>query len=130
MATRDGLPAHKWVIAGSVMLGTIMAVLDSSIVNVALPSISGTVGATIEQITWVITGYILANVIIMPLVALLSQWFGRKNFYMANVIIFTVASIASSSIGSSERRSSTSTERPSSFSNCSAASNAFHTVAA
>jgi DHA2 family multidrug resistance protein len=76
------------------MLGTIMAVLDSSIVNVALPSISGTMGATIEQITWVITGYILANVIIMPLVALLSQWFGRKNFYMANVIIFTVASMA------------------------------------
>jgi DHA2 family multidrug resistance protein len=94
MATQDGLPAHKWVIAGSVMLGTIMAVLDSSIVNVALPSISGTMGATIEQITWVITGYILANVIIMPLVALLSQWFGRKNFYMANVIIFTVASMA------------------------------------
>jgi DHA2 family multidrug resistance protein len=94
VATKDGLPAHKWIIAGSVMLGTIMAVLDSSIVNVALPSISGTMGATIEQITWVITGYILANVIIMPLVALLSQRFGRKNFYMANVILFTVASMA------------------------------------
>src|SRR5678815_2654980 len=94
MATRDGLPAHKWVIAGAVMLGTIMAVLDSSIVNVALPSISGTMGATIEQITWVVTGYILANVIIMPLVALLSQRFGRKNFYMTSVILFTVASMA------------------------------------
>ena len=94
MATRDGLPAHKWIIAGSVMLGTIMAVLDTTIVNVALPSISGTMGATIEQITWVVTGYILANVIIMPLVALLSQRFGRKNFYLASVVIFTLASMA------------------------------------
>ena len=81
MATEEGLPTHKWIIAGSVMTGTIMAVLDSSIVNVALPSMQGTLGATIEQITWVVTGYILANVIIMPLVALLSERFGRKNFY-------------------------------------------------
>src|SRR6476620_11912572 len=94
MAAEEGKPVHKWVIAGSVMLGTIMAVLDSSIVNVALPSISGTMGATIEQITWVVSGYILANVIIMPLVALLSQRFGRKNFYMASVGIFTLASMA------------------------------------
>jgi DHA2 family multidrug resistance protein len=94
VATSDGLPAHKWIIAGSVMVGTIMAVLDTTIVNVALPSISGTMGATIEQITWVVTGYILANVIIMPLVALLSQRFGRKNFYLANVVIFTIASMA------------------------------------
>lgn len=71
-----------------------MAVLDTSIVNVALPSMSGTMGATIEQITWVVTGYILANVIIMPLVALLSGRFGRKNFYLANVVIFTAASMA------------------------------------
>ena len=71
-----------------------MAVLDSSIVNVALPRMSGTLGATIEQITWVVTGYILANVIIMPLVALLSQRFGRKNFYMTSVMLFTVASMA------------------------------------
>jgi MFS transporter, DHA2 family, multidrug resistance protein len=76
------------------MIGTIMAVLDSSIVNVALPGMSGSLGVTIEQITWVVTGYILANVIIMPLVALLSQRFGRKNFYMASVILFTVASMA------------------------------------
>ncbi len=92
-AVTEELP-HKWLIAGSVMIGTIMAVLDSSIVNVALPPMSGTLGATIEQITWVVTGYILANVIIMPLVALLSQRFGRKNFYMTSVILFTVASMA------------------------------------
>jgi DHA2 family multidrug resistance protein len=89
-----GQAPHKWLIAGSVMIGTIMAVLDSSIVNVALPGMSGTLGATIEQITWVVTGYILANVIIMPLVALLSQRFGRKNFYMTSVVLFTLASMA------------------------------------
>jgi DHA2 family multidrug resistance protein len=94
VASTERQAPHKWVIAGSVMIGTIMAVLDSSIVNVALPPMSGTLGATIEQITWVVTGYILANVIIMPLVALLSQRFGRKNFYMTSVILFTVASMA------------------------------------
>src|SRR5574338_297860 len=85
---------HKWIIAGTVMTGSIMAALDMSIVNVALPSMSGTLGATIEEITWVVTGYILANVIIMPIVALLSARFGRKNFYMASVFLFTGASVA------------------------------------
>ncbi|MEO8576454.1 MAG: DHA2 family efflux MFS transporter permease subunit [Gemmatimonadales bacterium] len=94
MENQAGEAPHKWLIAGSVMIGTIMAVLDSSIVNVALPGMSGTLGATIEQITWVVTGYILANVIIMPLVALLSQRFGRKNFYMLSVVLFTAASMA------------------------------------
>src|SRR4051812_46553366 len=76
------------------MIGTIMAVLDTSIVNVALPSMSGTLGATIEQITWVVIGDILANVIIMPIVALLSARFGRKNFFMVSIILFTAASMA------------------------------------
>jgi DHA2 family multidrug resistance protein len=81
------------VIAGSVLTGTIMAVLDSSIVNVALPSMSGSLGATIEEITWVVTGYLLSNVIIMPMMAFLSARFGRKRFYMASVVAFTVASM-------------------------------------
>lgn len=76
------------------MTGTIMSVLDTSIVNVALPDMSGTLGATIEQITWVVTGYMLSNVIIMPIIALLSARFGRKNFYLASVILFTAASMA------------------------------------
>lgn len=88
-----GAGAQKWVIAGTVMTGSIMAALDSSIVNVALPNMSGTLGATIEEITWVVTGYILANVIIMPITALLSARFGRKNFYMTSVVLFTAASM-------------------------------------
>src|SRR5882762_4738952 len=71
-----------------------MAVLDSSIVNVALPDISGTLGVTIEEITWVVTAYILAQVIVMPITGLLSARFGRKRFYTASVILFTASSMA------------------------------------
>jgi DHA2 family multidrug resistance protein len=85
---------HKWVIAGTVLTGTFMAVLDSSIVNVALPHMMGTLGATVEEITWVATGYLLSNVLVMPIIALLSARFGRKRFYMASVIAFTLASMA------------------------------------
>ncbi len=98
MASRDGRAGrgspNKWVVAGTVLTGTIMAVLDSSIVNVALPDMAGTLGATIEEITWVVSGYILSTVIIMPILALLSSRFGRKRFYQFNVILFTVASMA------------------------------------
>ena len=85
---------HKWIVAGTVLTGTIMAVLDSSIVNVALPDMSGTLGVTIEEITWVVTAYILAQVIVMPITGLLSARFGRKRFYMTSVILFTASSMA------------------------------------
>jgi MFS transporter, DHA2 family, multidrug resistance protein len=84
---------HKWLIALTVMTGTIMSALDMSIVNVALPHMRGTLGASVEEITWVSTGYILSNVIIMPIVAFLSSRFGRKNFYIFSVLLFTVASM-------------------------------------
>jgi DHA2 family multidrug resistance protein len=84
---------NKWVVAGTVMTGTIMAVLDASIVNVALPSMSGTLGATIEEITWVVTGYMLSNVIVMPLIAWLSARFGRTRFYLWSVVLFTASSM-------------------------------------
>ena len=87
-------PPHKWIIAGTVLTGTIMAVLDSSIVNVALPDMSGTLGATLEEITWVVTSYILAQVIVMPITGLLAARFGRKRFYMSSVVLFTAASMA------------------------------------
>ncbi len=84
---------NKWVIAGTVMIGTIMAVLDSSIVNVALPEIRGDFGATVEQIAWVVSGYLLATVFVMPLLGLLSARFGRKRFYISSVALFTIASM-------------------------------------
>lgn len=84
---------RKWMITLTVMTGTIMAALDMSIVNVAMPHMRGTLGASVEEITWVSIGYILSSVIIMPIVALLSSRFGRKNFYMFSVFLFTCASM-------------------------------------
>jgi DHA2 family multidrug resistance protein len=84
---------HKWLIALTVMTGNIMSSLDISIVNVALPHMRGTLGASVEEITWVSTGYILANVIIMPIVAFLSSRFGRKNYYISSVLLFTGSSM-------------------------------------
>lgn len=74
------------------MLGLIMAIIDTSIVNVALTNMAGTLGSSIDEIGWVATGYILANVIIMPLNGWLTARFGRRNFYAACIVIFTVAS--------------------------------------
>jgi DHA2 family multidrug resistance protein len=84
---------HKWLITLTVMTGNIMSSLDISIVNVALPHMRGTLGASVEEITWVSTGYILANVIIMPIVAFLSSRFGRKNYYISSVLLFTGSSM-------------------------------------
>jgi MFS transporter, DHA2 family, multidrug resistance protein len=92
--------SFKWVIAGTVMVGNIMAVLDSSIVNVALPEMAGNLGATIEEITWVVTGYILANVLIMPIVGLLSARFGRKRLYLLAIACFTLTSMLCGLAGS------------------------------
>ncbi|MGV8056660.1 MAG: DHA2 family efflux MFS transporter permease subunit [Smithellaceae bacterium] len=85
--------SHKWLIALTVMTGNIMSSLDISIINVALPHMRGTLSASVEEITWVSTGYILANVIIMPIVAFLSLRFGRKNYYIFSVLLFTGSSM-------------------------------------
>jgi DHA2 family multidrug resistance protein len=74
------------------MLGLIMAIVDTSIVNVALSNMAGTLGASIDEIGWVATGYILAQVIVMPLNGWLTARFGRRNFYAACIVIFTVSS--------------------------------------
>ena len=84
---------HKWIITLTVMVGTLMSALDTSIVNVALPYMRGSLGASVEEITWVATGYILSNVIIMPIVSMLSSRFGRKRFYLFSVVVFTLASM-------------------------------------
>src|SRR5581483_7247015 len=74
------------------MLGLIMAIIDSTIVNVALTTIGGNLGATVDEVAWVATGYILANVVIMPLNGWLTALLGRKRFYAACLAIFTIAS--------------------------------------
>jgi DHA2 family multidrug resistance protein len=87
-------PPNKWLVTAAVLTGTIMAVLDSSIVNVALPKMSGTLACSIEEITWVVTAYILSNVIVMPMIAMLSARFGRKRVYLTSVVLFTASSMA------------------------------------
>jgi DHA2 family multidrug resistance protein len=77
----------------TVMLGLIMAIIDASIVNVALNDMAGNLGSSVDEIGWVATGYILANVIVMPLNGWLTARFGRRNFYAACVALFTIASV-------------------------------------
>ncbi|HTV94314.1 MAG TPA: DHA2 family efflux MFS transporter permease subunit [Verrucomicrobiae bacterium] len=76
----------------TVMLGLIMAIIDSTIVNVALNTIGGNLGASVDEVSWVATGYILANVVVMPLNGWLTAFLGRKRFYAASLAVFTIAS--------------------------------------
>ena len=85
-------PKNKWLIAAAVTFGTLMGTIDTSIVNVALPHLRGTLSASVEEITWVSTGYIVACVIIMPLTAWLGARFGRKRIYMSGLLLFLIGS--------------------------------------
>jgi DHA2 family multidrug resistance protein len=82
-----------FLISLTVMLGMIMAIIDATIVNVALATIAGNLGASIDDAAWVATGYILASVITMPLNGWLTAYFGRKRFYAGCIAIFTIASL-------------------------------------
>ncbi|HKB89126.1 MAG TPA: DHA2 family efflux MFS transporter permease subunit, partial [Opitutaceae bacterium] len=82
----------KWVIAITASLGAILEVIDTSIINVALPDIQGNLGATLSEAGWVSTGYSCANVIIIPLTAWLSLRFGKKQYLLFSLIGFTLAS--------------------------------------
>ena len=75
------------------MLATFMEVLDTSIANVALRHIAGSLSASVEEATWVLTSYLVANAIILPMGAWFSMLLGRKRFYMTCVAIFTVSSL-------------------------------------
>src|SRR5258706_8823260 len=84
---------HRWIIAITVTLASILEILDTSIVNVAIPHMMGTLGATLDQITWVSTGYIVANVIVLPVTGWMSAYFGRRRYFAGSIALFTIASI-------------------------------------
>jgi MFS transporter, DHA2 family, multidrug resistance protein len=84
---------RRWIIVLGVMLAPLMETIDSSIVNVALPTIQGNLGATLDESAWVITGYLVANVIVIPLTPWLQTRFGRRQYFTATVIGFTVVSV-------------------------------------
>ncbi len=84
--------ANPWLIAVSVMLATFMEVLDTSIASVALPYIAGSVSATNDEATWVLTSYLVANAIVLPASSWFSLRFGRKRFLLLCIVIFTFSS--------------------------------------
>lgn len=83
----------KWAIALTAALGAILEVIDTSIVNVALTDMQATLGATVTEIGWVVTGYAIANVVLIPLSAWLGDFFGKKTYFVFSMIGFTVASV-------------------------------------
>src|ERR1700674_2079038 len=84
---------NPWIIAIGVMFGTFMEVLDTTVVNVSLPHIAGSLSATVEEATWVLTSYLVANAIVLPLTGWLANYFGRKRVLMVAVSGFTISSL-------------------------------------
>jgi DHA2 family multidrug resistance protein len=84
---------NPWVVALTVTLATFMELLDTSIANVSLPYIAGGLGRSFDEVTWILTTYLVANAVVLPMSAWLSRVFGRKNYYMACVALFTITSL-------------------------------------
>src|SRR5580658_8388022 len=83
----------QFFITVTVMLGVFMAIIDMTIVHVALPTIAGNLGCSLDDAAWIATGYILAAVVVMPLNGWLTAYFGRKTFYCGAIALFTIGSL-------------------------------------
>jgi DHA2 family multidrug resistance protein len=93
---------YRWIILIGLITAAVMEVLDTTIINVALPQMAGNLGATTQEIAWVSTSYILSNVVVLPMTAFFTERFGRKNYLTFSIILFIVASFlcgTSSSLG-------------------------------
>ena len=84
--------ARKWIITMTVILASLIELIDTSIVNVALPQMMGNLGATLDEVAWVVTAYVVANVIVIPMTGWLSAVFGRRNYFAGSIVLFTTAS--------------------------------------
>jgi DHA2 family multidrug resistance protein len=82
----------KWIITITVITASLLELIDTTIVNVSLPQIQGNLGATLTDAAWVVTGYSVANVIILPMSGWLGSFFGRKNYFLTSIILFTIFS--------------------------------------
>src|SRR3989449_10107765 len=91
--TPTGPQVNPWIIVISVMFSTFMEVLDTTVVNVSLPHIAGNLSATVDEAVWVLTSYLVANAIILPLTGWLANHFGRKRLLMASITGFTASSL-------------------------------------
>ena len=94
--------AHKYIIAATVTMAAMLELIDTSIVNVAIPHMMGNLGATLDEIAWVSTAYIIANVIVIPMSGWLSAYFGRRRYFAGSIMLFVIASFfcgAATSLG-------------------------------
>jgi len=85
--------ARRYLVVAGVMLAALLQTIDLTIVNVALPTIQGNLGATVDEGTWVLTGYVIANVVVIPMTPWLQLRFGRKNYFLVSIAGFTLASL-------------------------------------
>src|SRR5579884_2073372 len=93
-APERAIPAiNPWIVAIAVMLSTFLEVLDTTVVNVSLPHIAGSLSASVDEATWVLTSYLVSNAIILPMTGWLANRFGRKRILMLSIGGFTVASV-------------------------------------
>lgn len=83
---------RKWIITITVIIASLLELIDTTIVNVSLPDIMGNLGATLDSVGWVVTGYAVANVVVLPMSGWLGQRFGQKNYFLFSIIAFTVCS--------------------------------------
>jgi DHA2 family multidrug resistance protein len=83
---------YRWIILFGLITAAILEVLDTTIVNVSLPHMAGNLGVTSEEIAWVSTGYILSNVVVLPITAWLASRFGRKRYLSGSILLFVIAS--------------------------------------
>jgi DHA2 family multidrug resistance protein len=86
--------SRRVIITITAVICALLQIIDTTIVNIALPTMQGSLGASLTEITWVITAYAIANVIVMPMTSWLSQQFGRRNYFAASIMIFTFTSWA------------------------------------
>lgn len=84
--------SRRIIITITAVVCALLEIIDTTIVNVALPDMRGSLGATLNEVSWVITAYSLANVIIVPMTSWLSQQFGRRNYFTVSIILFTACS--------------------------------------
>src|SRR3972149_5414298 len=91
--SENGLPINKWIIALTVMLPTLIEIIDTSVVNVSLDHIRGSLSAGIDESTWTITSYLVSNAIIIPMTGWLSRYFGSKRYLIFSTTLFTLSSL-------------------------------------
>jgi len=99
---QEPVAVNKWLITIAVMAGTFMEIVDTTVVNVALPHVAGSLASSVDETTWILTAYLVSNAIILPITGWLSALFGRKRFLMLCLALFTISSMlcgAATSLG-------------------------------